>query len=150
MTEKDSKTVEKIREFNRFYTIKTGFLNNKYNESNFSTIEARILFEFKNNKDLSQNHLVKKLCIDKGYLSRIIKRFEKEGLVDKNVSKSDARSSALNLTKKGETVAAELIDITNKKIGNMIAPLNKKEQKELCCALDLVQKHLSKEQNPAS
>lgn len=137
------KTVEKIREFNRFYTIKTGFLNNKYNESEFSTIEARILYELKNNKGVSQNYLVKTLKIDKSYLCRIIKRFEKEGLLDKTVSENDARSSTLNLTKKGEDVVSSLVCATNEKIGEMIAHLNKKECEELCTALDLVQKYLS-------
>ncbi len=55
-------TVNKIREFNRFYMPKLDLLNRIYLNSKYSLIEARILFEIVENKVCFANQLTEKLC----------------------------------------------------------------------------------------
>lgn len=139
-----NETVERIRQFNRFYTPIIGILNDKYIESCFSVSEARILFELKNNTGCGQKYLVETLNIDKSYLSRIIKKFEKLSLINKEISSKDARTVVLSLTKKGLDVADTLIETTNMQINSLISSLNKKECENLCIALNTVEKCLRK------
>lgn len=72
-----------IRHFNRFYTVTMGLLNSSYFDTEYSLAEIRILFEIHLRKICIQNDIVKDLHIDKGYLSRIIKNFCKNGLIEK-------------------------------------------------------------------
>ncbi|MDQ7093477.1 MarR family transcriptional regulator [Desulfosporosinus sp. PR] len=69
--------IDHIREFNRFYTNVLGLLNQHY-LSDFSLTEARILFDLSDLGCCTANALSSRLNIDKSYMSRIIKRFEKK------------------------------------------------------------------------
>ena len=75
--------VERIRSFNRFYTQILGLLNNKLLKSNYSLAEARILFELGQTSNLVSRDLSKQLHLDPAYLSRLLMRFETQGLLHK-------------------------------------------------------------------
>ncbi len=65
----------KIRSFNRFYTKILGLVDNKILKTDYSLLEARILFELFYHSTLSASDIVKELNIDPSYLSRIVKKF---------------------------------------------------------------------------
>lgn len=60
--------------------------------------------------------IVRQLHLDKGYLSRIIRRFEKEELLKRQKSEIDARSYKIHLTRKGIGITEELIERSNQGI----------------------------------
>lgn len=93
--------VQEIRTFNRFYTDLIGLLDKHLLNSDYSLAEARILYELFTAKQLSASDIIYKLSIDKGYLSRILKKFEKLELIARIPSPEDARVSLLSLTDAG-------------------------------------------------
>jgi DNA-binding MarR family transcriptional regulator len=96
------KLVEEIRAFNRFYTQIIGLVNDHILNSEYSLPEARLLFELAHRPGLTASDLIGILDIDKGYLSRILRRFEEKKLVGKVVSAADRRVVTLTLTAKGK------------------------------------------------
>lgn len=133
-----NKTVDEIRKFNRFYTVTMGFLSSRYLDSDYSIAETRILFEMKNNGTCIQNDIVKTLHIDKSYLSRIIQRFCKKGLVEKIKSNDDKRATKITLTETGKTETERLITLTNRTIQSQLTGLSHDECDKLCKALNTV------------
>ncbi len=140
------KTIQEIRKFNRFYTVRMGFLNSDYLDTEYSIVETRILFEMKVHEKCRQSDIVKALHIDKSYLSRIMKRFCRNGLIEKNKSDEDKRAAYITLTEKGIVEAERLIHITNNQIKTKISGLGSDECDALCDALNTVIEILGKEE----
>jgi DNA-binding MarR family transcriptional regulator/N-acetylglutamate synthase-like GNAT family acetyltransferase len=100
--------VAAIRRFNRFYTKQIGVLDEGLLRSPYSLAEVRVLYEIANGKDVSAAALATELALDPGYLSRILRRFQKNGLLRRETSPDDARRSLLTLTEKGTHTFAAL------------------------------------------
>lgn len=139
-------TTCRIREFNRFYTVLLGLLDRSFLDSGYSVTETRILFELHQHEGCSANELVERLRIDKGYLSRILKRFHSKGLLTREVSRRDARSFVLRLTAQGNAAAEELIAASNEQIGGLLASLDDRECAEICQAMDVITMYLSRQE----
>ena len=137
-----TETINSIRRFNRFYTVLLGFLNQNYLGTGFSVTETRILFEVKLNNDISAKELCELLKLDKSYMSRMIRSFEKNGIVFRKVCESDKRANQISLTEKGKDIVAELISATNKEIALLIDGLSAEDCDEVSCAMDTIIKHL--------
>lgn len=131
-------TVNEIRKFNRFYTVNMGFLNSGYLDTDYSIAEIRILFEIKMRENCIQSDITKSLHIDKSYLSRLIKRLCKIGLVEKNKSDRDKRAAYIMLSEKGKIETQKLIELTNNQIQSKISDLSDEECDELCNALNKI------------
>lgn len=131
MTNKQE-TINQIREFNRFYTVLFGFLNRNYLDSNYSVTETRILFELRQNEQLNANKLIDLLHLDKSYISRIIRNFEKAELITRTPSLDDKRALIIQLTNKGLEETEKLINITNLEIFKLVEPFNSETCNDLC------------------
>jgi DNA-binding MarR family transcriptional regulator len=126
-----TKTVQDVREFNRFYTRLIGLLDGHLLNSEYSLAEARILYEIYIAKRISASQIMSVLDIDKGYLSRILKKFDKNGLITKQQLIEDARVSLLALSEKGLKVFFVLNQASNDQIEVLIKPLPLSTQREL-------------------
>lgn len=131
-----------IREFNRFYTRILGLLNRYYLDSGYSLAEVRILFELNDLGTCTANDIIQKLKIDPSYMSRILSRFLKAELIEKNLSEQDNRAKELRLTPKGRRLISDLIAQSNGEIENMIAPLNDSARQEVWQAIKTLEKYL--------
>lgn len=140
-------TVEKIREFNRFYTTVMSLLNKSYLNSDYAITEARILYELYENNGCNANYIVHKLHIDKSYLSRIIKKFENINLLERTVSKHDTRAYDIILTDKGIAETESLIKRSNANILDIINSLSASECKMLESSIDTITMLLSKKED---
>lgn len=139
MTEHE-KTIQAVRDFNRFYTVNMGFLSSEYLGSEFSVAETRVLYEIMQNEGgiCTQSDIVRLLGIDKSYLSRIISRLCAKGLVKKMKSKTDGRSVEISLTERGISQTNKLVEMTNLEIGKNIFRLGKSECESLCKAFETI------------
>ncbi|MDO4325939.1 MAG: MarR family transcriptional regulator [bacterium] len=140
------KTIGEIRKFNRFYTVNMGFLDAGYLDTEYSVVETRILFEISTYKTCIQSDITKALHIDKSYLSRIIKRFYKDGLIEKDKSEEDKRAVYITLTEKGILETERLIELTNHQIREKVSGLCSDECDALCSALNTIRSILGKEE----
>ena len=95
--------INQIRDFNRFYARLIGLLDKTYLNSAYSLAEVRALHEIYHHDEITANDILATLQIDKGYLSRILKSFEKKKMVLKKRSTEDGRALKLTLTALGET-----------------------------------------------
>lgn len=143
---KKEETVEHIREFNRFYTVLVGSLNTHFLGSKYSITETRILFELLSHKKCYAKDIVEYLHIDKSYMSRIIKSFEKNGLIIKEMSQFDHRAFLITLTDKGQMETNMLIEKTNQQIHEWIDGLNLQECQEICSAMNTIKHYLSNDE----
>jgi DNA-binding MarR family transcriptional regulator len=100
--------VDAVRGFNRFYTKQIGVLHEGLLGSPYSLTEVRVLYELAHRERPTAAELGKELGLDAGYLSRLLRGFERQGLVTKARSKSDGRQSLLSLTAQGRKAFAPL------------------------------------------
>jgi DNA-binding MarR family transcriptional regulator/N-acetylglutamate synthase-like GNAT family acetyltransferase len=100
--------VQAVRRFNRFYTTQIGVVNEHLMESEFSLSEMRVLYELAHRDQPTAGALCKELGLDPGYLSRMLRAFEKRGMLARTESKSDARQNLLSLTALGRKTFAPL------------------------------------------
>ncbi len=109
--------VTAIRRFNRFYTGAIGALHEGLLQSRFSLTEARVLYELAQRAGVTATELGRELDLDSGYLSRILQRFEREGLIVRALSEVDRRQSLLSLTAAGREAFAPLDARSREEVG---------------------------------
>lgn len=134
--------VQAVRRFSRFYTRQIGVLEERLYESKFSLTEVRVLYELAHRSQPTATELGKDLGLDPGYLSRILRSFDRGGLIAKTASTTDARQSHLTLTPKGRKVFAPLDASSQQKVGALLATLPVQQQTELVRAMESIEKLL--------
>lgn len=132
-------SIEAVRRFNRFYTQKIGILQAGLLDSPFSLTEARVLYELANRVAPTASDLVRDLGLDPGYVSRILRNFERKGLVERERSPRDGRQSLLRLTAKGREALGPLEDSTRAQVGRMLAGLGQHELMRLRRAMETIE-----------
>jgi DNA-binding MarR family transcriptional regulator/ribosomal protein S18 acetylase RimI-like enzyme len=147
MNNKLKKDIDIIRGFNRYYTNVLGLLNQHMLKSKFSLSEARVLKEIEKIENCTSKKLSEILCMDAGYLSRILTQFEKSQLIDKRLSSEDARSYLLYLTKTGREKMGELNKNQDEQIFNLISTLSKKDLSNLVQNMTYIEQLLNGKKN---
>ncbi|GAA3734804.1 helix-turn-helix domain-containing GNAT family N-acetyltransferase [Flavobacterium ginsengisoli] len=136
-------TTSKIRSFNRFYTAHLDILSQHYLDSEYSLTEIRILYEISESKTITAQKITEILNLDKGYLSRILKRFLKENLIEKVTSSEDKRAFNIKLTDSGNELLSVLNDKSENKIEGKIEKLNNSEKEILVDSMNTVRNLLT-------
>ncbi|MEY8745245.1 bifunctional helix-turn-helix transcriptional regulator/GNAT family N-acetyltransferase [Paenibacillus tundrae] len=132
-----------IRRFNRYYTKVLGLLDKNLLDSEFSLSEVRVLYEIGQSKECKASMLIEQLGLDPGYLSRMLKRFEKLGLTYRVQSKEDGRASFLYLTDLGEKTLAHMNELSDEQISNMIIELPEQSRLSIAKSMTTIQNKLS-------
>ncbi|HET7442259.1 MAG TPA: helix-turn-helix domain-containing GNAT family N-acetyltransferase [Terriglobales bacterium] len=135
--------VQAVRRFNRFYTRQIGILQEGVYESPFSLTEVRVLYELAHQDGLTAVQLCRELGLDAGYASRILRVFERKGLIARKPSDSDGREMLLSLTARGREVFAPLDDRSSDDIAKMLGRLSPEQQARLAEATRTIEHLLS-------
>src|SRR6516162_8012572 len=139
--------VSAIRGFNRFYTRKIGVVDGVAS-SPFSLAEARVLYELAHREQPTATDIRKELGLDAGYMSRILRGFERRKLVTREQSKTDERQRFLSLTAKGRKAFAPLDERSNRDVAAMLEKLSPTERKQLVDAVQTVGRLLGDKAEP--
>ena len=130
-----------VRAFNRFYTRKIGVLDGMAS-SPFSLAEARVLYELAHRQQPTATDIRKELGLDAGYMSRILRDFERRKLVRREQSKTDERERFLSLTAKGRKAFVPLDERSSRDISAMLDQLSPPERKQVVEAVRMVHRLL--------
>jgi DNA-binding MarR family transcriptional regulator/GNAT superfamily N-acetyltransferase len=142
--------VAAVRRFNRFYTRTIGVLQEGLLQSSFSLAEARVLYELAERPGTTATGLGRELGLDSGYLSRILQRFERDGLITRAPSEADRRQSALSLTNAGREAFAPLDASSRDEIGTLLGALPEPAQAALVAAMGRIESLLGSPNSAAT
>jgi DNA-binding MarR family transcriptional regulator/N-acetylglutamate synthase-like GNAT family acetyltransferase len=141
------KQVSTLRAFNRFYTRKIGVLGGMASRP-FSLGEARVLYELAHRERPTATDIRTELGLDAGYMSRILRDFERRKLVRREQSKADERQRFLSLTAKGRKAFAPLDERSNRDIAAILEPLSSAERQQMVEAVQTVRRLLDEKAEP--
>lgn len=137
--EKRVKIIERVRKFNRFYTRVIGLHDRYVLSSPFSLSEARVLYEVGHNEKCTAKALIMQLGLDAGYLSRMIRKFEKDGLLTRIRSDKDGRLFFLKLTSEGKKALGELENKLIREIKRRIRNVPETAQDKMAVSMASIQ-----------
>lgn len=141
--------VERMRAFNRFYTHKIGLLEGSRLYDPFSLTETRVLYEIAHRDRVTASDLVRDLAIDAGYLSRMLRGFEKQGLIVRKAAMEDARQSVLSLTAAGRKAFAPQEEVSRRVLRPLLERLPVEERARLVAAMETITQLLSEDASAA-
>jgi len=124
-------TVAAIRRFNRFYTRAIGVLDRAFLGGPYTLAESRVLYELDKTPGVTPKAVGAELGLDPGYLSRILAKLERDGLVRRERSADDGRSVRLRLTAAGADAFAEIDRRQAARVAAMVKALAPGEQDRL-------------------
>ena len=140
--------IDAVRAFNRFYTRQIGLLDEGLLKSPFSLTEARVLYELAHRDELVASDLVRDLGLDPGYVSRLLKKFEERGLVERAATEADARRASIALTPAGRNAFAPLNKDSHDQVAALLDRLPALEQDRLVEAMQTVRRQLGEGAEP--
>lgn len=149
LSDPDAGPIAAVRRFSRFYTSQLGLLDEGLLDSPFSLTEARVLYELATRRTLTASELSRDLGIDPGYLSRLLKRFEKLGLMTRQTSPQDGRQALLHITPTGQSAFQPLDKASRRQVLAMIGQLSPAETDDLVRAMQTVE-HLMGNPDPGA
>ncbi|KRB31815.1 MULTISPECIES: helix-turn-helix domain-containing GNAT family N-acetyltransferase [Mesorhizobium] len=140
--------IDAVRAFNRFYTRQIGLLDEGLLKSAFSLTEARVLYELAHRDGLTATDLGRDLGLDAGYVSRLLKKFERLHLISRSTVVSDARQSSIALTAAGRNAFAPLNKDSHDQVAALLDRLPASEQDRLVKSMRTVQALLGESAEP--
>lgn len=140
--------IEKIRKFNRNYANVLGKIDQDIYNQPFPLTEARVITELHFTKGATATEVREKLGIDRGYMSRILQKFEDDNIITKKRSSNDQRQYSLYLTNNGEEIYNGLVENANQGVEKMIKSISQPELCNLVTSMEIIESIFSME-NPA-
>ena len=123
--------VAAVRRFNRFYTRAIGVLEKGYLGSPYTVAEGRVLYEIASAQGITAKAIGAITGLDGGYLSRIVARLERDGVVARERQAHDGRSTVLRLTPHGAEVFAPFDRRSAALVEEMIGGLSAADRRRL-------------------
>jgi DNA-binding MarR family transcriptional regulator/GNAT superfamily N-acetyltransferase len=136
---KADKPIAAVRRFNRYYTRQIGVLRKTFLDSPYSLGEARVLYEIASRRTPTASDIARSLDLDRGYLSRVLRNFEKRGLIRRRTSSKDARQSYLALTARGRKSFIPLDARSQRNTAAMLSKLAPADQGRLIAAMATIE-----------
>jgi len=137
-----SDPIDTVRSFNRLVTQRVGALQDEYLARSHSLGASRVLWEI-GLSGADVRELRNRLDLDSGYLSRVLRLLESEGLVRTRPDQDDQRVRVAELTKAGQREWRELDQRSDDLAADLLAPLSDGQRKRLVDAMQTVQRLLT-------
>jgi DNA-binding MarR family transcriptional regulator/GNAT superfamily N-acetyltransferase len=137
-----SAITETFRKFNRFYTVLLGSLSSEYLETEYSLQEARVIFEVATASGCTAREIQSRAGFDQGYLSRVITRLTRAGVIRRRKSADDRREKELFLTKEGQLAFRTLDQRANSQARKLLGNLSSDALDELGQAFETIHRLL--------
>jgi DNA-binding MarR family transcriptional regulator/N-acetylglutamate synthase-like GNAT family acetyltransferase len=134
--------ISAVRAFNRFYTRQLGVLGQRLLESPFSLSEARVLYELAHRDSVAAKEIGIELDLDAGYLSRIVQKFDDDGLISRKPLPADRRQYQLTLTTRGRQAFAKLDRSSHQDVAKMLRSLSETDRRRLTAAMATIEELL--------
>jgi DNA-binding MarR family transcriptional regulator/GNAT superfamily N-acetyltransferase len=134
-------SVGRVRSFNRTVTERVGALAEGYLDRGRPLGASRVLWEAHGGADVRDLRV--RLGLDSGYLSRLLRRLESEGLVRVEPDPDDRRVRRVTLTPAGEA-ERELLDARSDELAlSFLTPLSEAQRSRLVEAMAVVERLLT-------
>ena len=137
----DEAQIQQVRRFNRAVTRRIGVLTDDYLGRGRPLAESRLLFEISGD-GADVRELRARLSLDSGYLSRLLRALEAQGLVVVRPSTDDARVRRVTLTRKGQRERDTLDTRSQTLATSLLAPLGAAQRERLIAAMEEVERLL--------
>jgi DNA-binding MarR family transcriptional regulator/GNAT superfamily N-acetyltransferase len=134
--------VQQVRQFNRTVTQRVGALNDAFLARSRPLGQARLLWEIGPDGAFVRE-LRSRLGLDSGYVSRMLRSLEADGLIAVSVSSTDARARTVTLTAAGRAERATLDRLSDEAAAAILAPLGATQRTRLELAMAQVERLLS-------
>ena len=131
-----------VRSFYRALTLRVGVFTDSFLGRGRPLAQARLIFEIgKEGADIRE--LRSRLDLDSGYLSRLLRSVERDGLVEVAALESDRRSRRARLTVAGLKELKQLDRLGDRFAEETLEPLSETERARLVSAMSEVEKLLN-------
>jgi DNA-binding MarR family transcriptional regulator len=133
--------VDVVRSFNRSVTRRIGALDEHFLGRRRSLGACRVLFEI-GGQGIEIRALRERLDLDSGYLSRLLRGLEHEGLIRTTQAPDDGRVGFVILTATGRKELATLNRLSDTAAASLLEPLTENQRRELATAMAAVERLL--------
>lgn len=131
--------IDRIRSFNRTVTQHVGALETRFLDRDRSLGASRLLFEI-GEQGMEVRRLRDRLGLDSGYVSRLLRALEREGLVRTRPGREDARVRVATLTAAGRRELALLNRRSDGVAAALIERLSAEQRSALTTAMGTVER----------
>jgi DNA-binding MarR family transcriptional regulator/GNAT superfamily N-acetyltransferase len=131
-----------VRRFNRVFTERVGALNDRFLGRDRPLGAARLLWEI-GPEGCEVRLLRARLGLDSGYLSRLLRSLEADGLVAVAAGETDMRTRVARLTAAGRRERSLLDDRSDKLAESLLAPLSAPQRERLLAAMRDIERLLT-------
>lgn len=135
----DERQIQQVRSFNRSVTRRIGVLSDDYLGRGRPLAESRLLFEIgRDGADVRD--LRTRLSLDSGYVSRLLRSLEAQGLAKSQPAPDDARVRRVTLTAKGRREVDSLDRRSQDFAISLLASLGASQRERLTAAMAEVER----------
>jgi DNA-binding MarR family transcriptional regulator len=138
----DAQAIDLLRRFNRTVSQRIGALNDHFLARNRPLGEARVLWEI-GTEGTDVRTLRRRLDLDAGYLSRLLRSLERAGMAVVEPDDTDRRVRSVRLTAAGLEERAILNQLSDNLAASLLEPLNESQRSRLIDAIGVVDRLLT-------
>jgi len=132
-----------IQGFNKVYQNLLKQIDSAILETGYTLTEKDVLLEISKTERCTANILIQQLNIDRSYMSRMLAKFQRRGLIEKTQSRTDSRIRYIRMTELGRKEFNRLSDIQSDRIGAIFHKLNDTDQQSVWQAMVAIRNKLS-------
>jgi DNA-binding MarR family transcriptional regulator/GNAT superfamily N-acetyltransferase len=137
--------IDGVRRFNRTVTQRIGALDDAYLSRGRPLGQARLLWEI--GPDGCEVRVLRtRLGLDSGYLSRLLRSLETDGLIKVETDSGDGRVRTARLTAAGRAERSVLDQGSDELACSLLAPLSERQRERLVTAMAQVERLLTSSQ----
>ena len=134
--------ISAVRRFGRFYTAQLGLLNEGLLQSPLTLTEGRVLYEVARQVSTTSTDISRELRLDPGYVSRLLQRLTRRGLVRRERSPEDRRRFDLTLSSTGRGMFDQLNAASDEQARALLSGLPRADRPRLLTAMATIEEVL--------